>query len=122
MREYFVFYTNPLIFKIVDSIEREETEGEKSKRIQIREEYISKMKFEMKKKNPSKVINFKNSKTQLIKLEPEIEETKYFSEPKPSNINMKDNLCIFFKWIASQLQLIKDLKITDCNVNLFILT
>jgi len=131
MREYFVFYTQRLNLKIVDCFERDETKEEKLKRKLTEESQITNVQESQKidlipNKNVAKTGILKPNKSALKPKQPEkkfsndnlsnLQAPQKVFEVRPNNINMKSGYCLYFKWIASQLQTIKDLKITDSYV------
>ncbi len=122
MKEYFIFYNRQLKLKIVESIERDETEEEKIKRIQKEEEeHEEKARIEnLAYKGKKKTTTLKKIKPSLQEnlIKDEIFETIKVYEAKPNNISMKNSYSLYFKWIASQLQVIKDLKVVDCFVRI----
>jgi len=120
MREFYTFYTHPLNLKVVDSSEREETEEErKIRKEELLQEKILKAAEGMlkgKNKNLDKTKRsgqIKNDKDKSHMVDEELEHIKV-NEATPNNICLKEDYCLFFKWFASQIQLIKDLQINDC--------
>ena len=105
-KEYFKILDTPLNISVVKFIEREENEDEYQERIKKESEYIE---------------NFKKEKKKDPKLEPLITEVnmekKKIFDASPSNINMKDGYPLYFRWLASIYQIIKDKNIKDINTN-----
>ena len=69
----------------------------------------------------SNSIKKKTNQNNLLDNPSNIEIAKVY-ELKPSDISMKEQYLLFFKWIASQFQVIKDFKIVDYLVRLILLT
>ena len=101
-KEYFKILDTPLNITIVKFIEREENEEEYQERIKKESEYLE---------------NFKKDKKKDPKLEPIIKEVNTekikILDASPSNINMKEGYPLYFRWLSSIFQIIKDRNILD---------
>ena len=105
-KEYFKILDTPLNITVVKFIEREENDDEYQERIQKESEYIE---------------NFKKEKKKDPKLEPMITEVNKekikILDASPSNIYMKEGYPLYFRWLASIFQIIKE-KNRD-NINFY---
>ena len=124
LKEYFDFYKKNLNLKIVDYIERDETEEEykirkeaEEKEREKEQQLLEKQKQNNTNKKNKKILDNLAKTAIKRKSDDEILHKKIIRELKPGNILMKEQYTLFFKWIASQLQIIKDFKISDAIVN-----
>ena len=105
-KEYFKILDTPLNITVVKFIEREENDDEYQERIQKETYYIE---------------NFKKEKKKDPKLEPMITEVNKekikILDASPSNIYMKEGYPLYFRWLASIFQIIKEKNILDVNTN-----
>ena len=107
-RDYFKIIDQPIEMKIVSYLTREETEDEMEERIKREnDEYERKIKENPKMK--------KQLQQEKAKKDQQPKEKLIVNEPNPSNISMKDEYPLYFKWLASIFQIIKDRNIVDCN-------
>ena len=124
--EYFKYFESQDI-KLVNFVEKIETEEQVNIRIQKEEKIImdkwiiqvsiEKEKEEKERQNNPKLRNKKNYVPREYK-PPVIELSKeplVYNEIEISDMDMSVTYCDFSKWIASVFQNIKDLKINDVN-------
>ena len=100
-RDFFKILDTEIQFYIVKNISRDETDEEFEERQKRENEEMEKYKKEKNKKD---------------KKPPETNPEKIkIVESLPSNISMKDGYPLYFRWIASIFQIIKDRNIVDVN-------
>ena len=100
-RDFFKILDTEIQFYIVKNISREETDEEFEER---------------QKREAEEVEKYKKEKNKKDKKPPETNPEKIkIVESLPSNISMKDGYPLYFRWIASIFQIIKDRNIVDVN-------
>ena len=100
-RDFFKILDTEIQFYIVKNISRDETDEEFEER---------------QKRENEEVEKFKKEKNKKDKKPPETNPEKIkIVESLPSDISMKDGYPLYFRWIASIFQIIKDRNIVDVN-------
>ena len=103
-RDFFKILDNPLNIQVVNFIKRIETEEEMQERIKrLEEEY----QHHNDKNKKNKVRTSKNLQNEIV--QEKIEITK----PSPNDINLKEGLPPYFRWLGSIFQIIKDRNLLD---------
>ena len=105
-RDFFKILDNPLNIQVVNFIKRMETEEEMAERIKkLEEEYQHHVQNDKSKKKASKIS--KNLPSDIVQEKIEI------TIPSPSNINLKEGIPPYFRWLGSIFQIIKDRNLLD---------
>ena len=104
-RDFFKILDNPLNIQIVNFIKRLETEEEMLERIKKLEEELQHQQHDKNKK--AKARTSKNFQGEILQEKVEI------TIPSPNNINLKEGLPPYFRWIGSIFQIIKDRNLLD---------
>ena len=106
-RDFFKILDNPLNIQVVNFIKRLETEEEMNERIKKHEEELQHQQHDKNKK--AKTRTSKNFQSDIIQEKVEI------TIPSPNNINLKDGLPPYFRWLGSIFQIIKDRNLLDAK-------
>ena len=104
-RDFFKILDNPLNIQIVNFIKRLETEEEMLERIKKLEEELQHQQHDKNKK--AKARTSKNFQGEILQEKVEI------TIPSPNNINLKEGLPPYFRWLGSIFQIIKDRNLLD---------
>ena len=118
-KEYFIFLSQKLDYKVCEFLERDETDEEQKKRLEekeLEEKYKLELLNQLKGKGKAQPKpNTKGGKDQ--KEEPKEEHIKV-RELKMGSLDMSERYNKWSKWVTSQLQIIEDLQILDINVSI----
>ena len=101
-RDFFKILDQPLEIKVVNSITRMETEEEMNERIKKHEE---EMQQSDKNKKAKKQTNKNVTDIPMEKIE--------ITVPSPNDINLRENIPPFSRWVGSIFQIIKDRNLLD---------
>ena len=103
-RDFFKILDEPLNIQVVNFIKRMETDEELADRIKKMEEEFQTHNEKNKKFKARTSKNFQNEI---------IQEKIELTIPSPNNINLKDGIPPFFRWLGSIYQIIKDRNLLD---------
>ena len=103
-RDFFKILDTPLNIQVVNFIKRLETEEEMAERIKKLEEEFQQHNDKNKKNKARTNKNFQNEIVQ---------EKMELTIPSPTNINLKEGIPPFFRWLGSIFQIIKDRNLLD---------
>ena len=104
-RDFFKILDNPLNIQVVNFVTRLETEEEMAERIKKIEEEIQHHSNDKGKKNKARTS--KNYQNEILQEKIEI------TFPSPNDINLKEGLPPYFRWLGSIFQIIKDRNLLD---------
>ena len=103
-RDFFKILDKPLDIQVVNFVKRTETEEELLERLKkLEEEYH--LQNDKGKKNKTRTS--KNLPNDVVQEKMEI------TKPSPTNINLKEKIPPFFRWLGSIFQIIKDRNLVD---------